>query len=649
MKSAKILRITFFFLVLCLSVLPIKGQAAVALPQSSPQEGLWLPLSQFGYPGPLRLSGQFGERYLYLPIPPGMQTETFRFTLRNSVDVQSGFLEIYNRERVLQAFALESSPQTVEMSLSDVQVENGYLVLHLISRLRSQDDLCETAYVGAWLDIEDAHLKLSGQPAQPKTVAEFFPPLLTHLIIEVPPPLSPDQAEAVLRLVAALQAKYAGQPFNLLLVGDSQQIPAELGEQPLARRVIVRQQPQAGIALQSDQTLPTLILQGEGPALSTHSAWLSSSLQAFGIGRQMQVLAWEELDEASSQVVTLAELGYPLQQVSGVGRMDISISFSQADLGGSLHNLHARLVGTFTPIEALASATLTVLFNGAQVRSQLLSNTTQYDLYLSLPNALLRRENTLTLRFDYTPRQGECRIGVSPFTAQLWENSYLQFEAGETLPIGFSRFPQRLLPKAEVTIEPLTIENLRRATNLVIALQKLSKKPLHLSWVDWQAGQTSNKSWLILQGNATQVATLRPPLEMTPFRLVDVSGRELLRLESESPFAVLQAFEHNQRQVLWLTAHERAELMDQLLLNLQRNPNGWYDLAGDVYLLGEGMSRPIGMDVRGGAVRVEPLQASPGVWLTRLRPYLFGAALLLLLAGLVWLYPRLVRKQPSAS
>jgi len=188
-----------------------------------------------------------------------------------------------------------------------------------------------------------------------------------------------------------------------------------------------------------------------------------------------------------------------------------------------------------------------------------------------------------------------------------------------------------------------------RATELVIALQKLSKRPLHLSWADWQAGQTSNKSWLILQGDAAQVATLKPPLELTPFRLVDVSGRELLRLEGESPFAVLQAFEHNRRLVLWLTAHERAELMDQLLSNLRQNPNGWYDLAGDVYLLGAGMSRPIGLDVRGGAVRVEPLQPSPSVWVSRLRPYLFGAALLLLLAGLVWLYPKLVRKQPSSS
>lgn len=649
MKRTKILRVAFLFLTLCLSGLPLKGQAAVALPQSSPQEGLWLPLSQFGYPGPIRLSGQFGERYLYIPISPGMQPEAIKFTLRTSADVQSGFLEIYNRERVLQAFPLESSPQTVEFSLEGAQLENGFLILRLISRLRSQDDLCETAYVGAWLDIEEALLKLSGKPAQPETVAEFFPPLLTHLIIEVPPPLKPEQAEAVLRLAAALQAKYTSQPFTLVLVGDSQEIPADIREQPLARRVIVRQHSQASVALQSDPTLPTLILQGEGQALSTHSAWLSSSLQGFGIGRQMQVLAWNEAGEASSQVVTLADLGYPLQQVSGVGRLDISVSFSQADLGGSLHNLHARLVGAFTPIEALASATLTVLFNGAQVRSQLLSNTTQYDLYLSLPNSLLRRENTLTLRFDYTPRQGECRIGVSPFTAQLWENSYLQFEAGETLPIGFSRFPQRLLPKAEVTIEPLSTDNLRRATELVIALQKLSKKPLHLSWVDWQAGQASNTSWLILQGDAAQVATLKPPLQLTPFRLVDVAGRELLRLDGESPFAVLQAFEHNQRQVLWLTVYQQAELMDQLLSNLQQNPNGWYDLAGDVYLLGEGMSRPIGMDVRGGAVRVEPLQASPSVWFSRLRPYLFGAALLFLLAGLVWLYPRLVRKQPSTS
>ncbi|PWH17980.1 MAG: hypothetical protein DDG59_07130 [Anaerolineae bacterium] len=648
MKWSKTLRLCVLLLTLSLQSLPQVGQTA-AIAQDVTTEGLWLSLNQFGYPSPIRLSGQFGERFLYLPIPPGMQAEAMKFTLRVSADVESGFLEIYNREHILQTLTLESSPQAVEFELRGAQVESGYLVLRLISRLRSQDDLCETAYVGAWLNIEDAALKLSGQPAQPQTVAEFFPPLLTDLIVETPPPLQPEQAEAVLRLVASLQAKYAAQPFTLLLVTNDQEIPAEIRGQPLARRVVVRQGPQASIVVQNGPSLPTLVLQGQGQALSTHSAWLSSSFQTFGISRQVQVLEWKEPSQVGSKTVTLADLGYPLQQVSGVGQLDISISFSQADLGGSVRNLYARLVGTYTPIEALASATLTVLFNGAQVRSQLLSNTTQYDLYLSLPNSLLRRENTLTLRFDYTPRQGECRIGVSPFTAQLWENSYLQFEAGDTLPVGFYRFPQQLLPEFAVTLEPLTVDNLRRATELVMALQKLSKKPLHLSWADWQTAQSSRKSWLIVQSDPAQLAALKPPLEMTPFRIVDVSGRELLRLEGESAFAALQAFEHNQRQVLLLTARGQAELMDELLRHLGESPNGWYDLAGDVYLLGQGMSSAVGIDVRGGAVRVEPLQPSASVWLYRLRPYLFGAALLLLLALLVWLYPKLVRKQPVTS
>jgi membrane protein implicated in regulation of membrane protease activity len=89
--------------------------------------------------------------------------------------------------------------------------------------------------------------------------------------------------------------------------------------------------------------------------------------------------------------------------------------------------------------------------------------------------------------------------------------------------------------------------------------------------------------------------------------------------------------------------------MDQLLLNLKQNPNGWYDLSGDVYLLGEGMTQGVGMDVRGGAVRVVPLQPSLAVWLARLRPYLFGVAFVALLALLIWLYPKLVRKQPTSA
>jgi hypothetical protein len=360
-------------------------------------------------------------------------------------------------------------------------------------------------------------------------------------------------------------------------------------------------------------------------------------------------LDWNDPSAVGGNLVTLADLGYSLQQVSGVGRLEIPFAFSQADLGGDIKNLRVRLIGTNTPLEALASATLTVLFNGAQVHSRLLTTNTQFDLYLNIPNTLLRRENTLIVRFDYTPRQGECRIGVSPFSAQVWESSTLQYDQGNVLPIGFQRFPQSFLPAFEVTVTPLNAANLRRAVELVRLLQSASKQPLRLKWSEWQTASSSSHSWLIVQPNAAQVKALNPPLDLSPFRLVDVSGRELLRFEGEMPFAVLQAFEHNNRSVLLLGASGDLALMDQLLLNLKQNPNGWYDLSGDVYLLGEGMTQGVGVDVRGGAVRVVPLQPSLAVWLARLRPYLFGVAFVALLAFLIWLYPKLVRKQPTSA
>lgn len=644
----KKVKIIGLLVILCSLSLPIRGQAAVVLPQSNADALQWISLNQFGYPTPIRLSGQFGERYLYLPIPAGMQPQVFKFTLRYSADVESGFLEIYDRDRVLHALPLQSSPQAVEISLENAQVQGGYLVLRLVSRLRSQDDLCETAYVGAWLDIEEAEIQLVGIPSPPQAVSEFFPPLLTDLVIEVPEPLTPEQAEAALRLVTALTVKYANQPFNLYLVRRANESPSDLLDNPLARRIVVRTHPEAKIFLQSDQNLPTLVVQGEGSALSTHSAWLSSGFNPLGIQRQVQVLEWKDPREIDRGTVTLADLGYSLQQVSGVGRIDITFTFSQADLGGSVRNLRARLVGTNTPIEALATATLSVLFNGAQVYSQLLSTNTQFDLYLTLPNTLLRRENTLTLRFDYTPRQGECRIGISPFTAQLWESSYLQFDRGDVLPVGFIRLPQSLLPEMEVTIAPLTVENLRRAAALIHLLQKASKKPLQLRWSEWQTALSSSNSWLVVQSDPAQVKALKPPLELAPFRVVDSSGQELLRFGGETPFAALQSFEQNKRQILLLSASGDEVLVDQLLQSLKQNPNGWYDVAGDVYLIGADMAQGIGMNVGGGSVRVEPMQPSMTVWLYRLRPYLLGVALIGLLALLVWLYPKLVRKQPSS-
>ncbi len=636
------------FIILCFLVPTGRASAATPLPQTTVPDADWISLLQFGVPDPIRLSGQFGERFLYLPIPNGMQPQAMRFRTSVSADVKSGFLELYNGERVLQVIDLENIAEEIEVNLADAKVDGGYLTLRLVSRLRSQDDLCETAYVGAWLDIEKASIRFSGRPSPPAVVSEFFPPVLTHLVIEVPPPLTPAQAEAALRLSAALSLRYFNQPYKLHVVSRSDQIPSEIAEQPLARRIVIRNASHSELILENEGSLPTLILQGEGQALRAQSNWLSSTFSPLGIHREIKVLDWKVPEESNKNTVTLAELGYTLQQVTGVGRMDISIGFSQADLGSSLRNLRARLVGRHTAIETLASANLSVLFNGALIHSQLLSATPEFDLYLSLPNSLLQRENTLTVRFDYTPRQGECRIGISPFTAQLWENSYLQFDQGDVLPVGFLRFPQSLLPEFQVTIDPLTSDNLRRAIELVNALQHTSKKPLRATWRDWQTGSATSQAWLIIQSDPSAIAALKPPLELSPFRVVDINGRELLRFDGELPFAALQAFESNKTQVLLLSASRQESLIDQLLLSLRQSQNGWYDLAGDVYLFGEGMTQGIGMNVRSGAVRIEPLQPSARIWLQRLRPYLLGAALLLLLAFLVWLYPKLVRKQPAS-
>ncbi len=643
-----LMKCSILFVAICCLLQTREALATTMLPQSTSTEAGWISLHQFGVPEPLRLYGQIGERTLYLPIPNGMQPQALKFSLRISADVNSGFLELYNAERVLHVVDLENSPDEIEVNLADAKVEAGYLVLRLVSRLRSQDDICETAYVGAWLDIEKATLRLDGKPTMPTTVGEFFPPLLTHLLIEVPPPITPAQAEAALRLSAALTQRYSNQSYELHIVSHHDEIPSEIWDQPLARRIVIRNHPQSAVILRNEGNLPTLILQGEGQALLNQSDWLSSGFSPLGIYRELKVLEWKDPTEASGNTVTLAELGYPLQQVIGIGRMDISIAFSQADLGSSLRNVRVRLAGRHSAIETLASANLSVLFNGALIHSQLLSKNPQFDLYLPLPNSLLQRENTLVVRFDYTPRQGECHIGISPFTAQLWENSYLQFDKGQVLPMGFLRFPQSLIPEFRVTIDPLTPYNLRRAIELVSALQKISKKPLRAKWIDGQNASATSQAWLIIQSDPSEVAALKPPLELSPFRVVDINGRELLRFDGELPFAVLQAFEFNKAQVLLLSANLEESLMDQLLLTLKQSPNGWYDLSGDVYLIGEGMTQGIGMNVRSGSVRIEPLQPSTGVWLQQFRPYLFGAALLFLLALLVWLYPKLVRKQPSS-
>ncbi len=611
-----------------------------------PEPEATLTLEELGYPAALQLSGNLAEAVITLPVPRGWQPRVLEGEVAISPFLERGLLFVEQQDRLLASLPLPPETPRLQVNLTQARVQQGLLVLRLRTVLDPDNPDC-AAPLTRWVTLKNLRVRFSGRARPPETLAEFWPPDLRTLVLQVPGRLSPGLSTAALRLVthAALQTRGHPLQVRILPLGE----PLAQAPGPFTRVVRLKTGLEAQLALEPlspNDAWPALLIQGPEVQIPALVDQVLAQWQPLLPMARVTVEGLTLPQRAQRLTLTLASLNYQELRMQGAGILESRIVFRQADFGQPIAAVAVRLRGYTTPLPAGGTATLTLLFNGGLVYAQPLDQGGPLDLRVNLPEALLRRDNTLTLRVLYTPPGGQCRVGVHDIIVDINpEASYLQATPGASLDPGFGRFPQSLLPTFQVSLEDPSLTSLEQAARLLAALQRLSpNQPLRPHVVPWQEGLQSQRPLLALAASAQGVRDLQPPLEPVPFRLVDYQGQELLRLEPDQGFAVLQAFEHRGRDVLLLAYWQNPALVDRLLAYLD-TPEGWYQLSGDVWLLAE-QAEPVSFRLRESGVQAIPLEdrgwTLPPSW----RPWLALGLVLLLLGLLAWSYPRLVRHRP---
>lgn len=603
--------------------------------------GTWeIPLREFGQPDPLILYGPMSERALSVPIPRGLQAMELTGRLRSSPGLAGGRLEIRNGERTLTWISLSPGELPLHVGLHEGQIDHERLNLNFRLIPPRDADPCMFPLTER-VELEDLHVRLEGTPEPPRTIAAFWPPDLRSLVLLLPPEPSTDEATAALRLVAFGTRRAPGHPLTVSIRLDGDLPPLDPWD-PWTRVVqIKRGESRAGLRF-PEEGFPMLEIQApSGAALR-----MVESILSYGEALPFPEIAPGPGAVPEGQVprrITLAELGYSQVQMRGSGPMETAFFFSQSDLGGPVRGLRFRLAGQMSPVPEGGRASLLVFLNGGLAYAEPIGGGT-FDRWIALPDGLIRRDNTLIVRVDYTPPGGDCRIGIHPLTVFINGASYLESQAGQRLAPGFERFPQVLMPAFVVGLRPMDESTLNAAAQLVMLLQRTTRRPLQPEIRSWKEAISAGAPRILITKDPEDIKDLHPPLDPRPFRLLDPDGRERFRLDPDRSFMVLEAFEHGGHDLLLLTRwgqtpelHALASAFDPQL--------GWYGLSGDVWIWPAGES-PVEIRVRGTGVRVEPLPPSPAVWWSRLWPWALGAAFLALLAFLIWVYPRVVRTRP---
>lgn len=554
---------------------------------------------------------------------PGLEPEALKLKLAFSPGLPQGYLEILSQGQPVFQAALPAA--SLLIPLKGVKVERGLLTLTLRTQFPAKD-LCAAQELFRVHVLPESRLLLAGRPTPPETLASFFPPHVERVVVHLPDPPSPEAAQAVLWLAGFLARTYPGRVPELRL----EALPkAPLEPHPFVRHVVWQEGEGArleGFALHlgSRQEAARLFLAEPG---LPKAPFPSEATQA------LSLKAPEELGPR----VSLAELGYGPQRVEGFGVLTASYAFALADLGPRRHPVGLRLRAVHSP--ALSErGYVELLLNGVAFYSEPVEGTL-LNLYAPVPARLLERNNTLEVRFRYAPAEGQCTYGALPFTATLDPASYLVLEGGEALS-GLDAFPQALLPRFWVYLEPLDSFKLGLAARLVQALQETTKTPLLP-----EISPTPDRAPLLAVGGPGLPQALGAPLRTPGFRLVDSQGTPWLVVQPEGPYAALQAFAQKKGPLLLLShTSTTGEILAPFLEEALKE--GWFALHGEMAL--RGPSGPlVTFSLSKSALRVQPLPETPASFLARYRKEVYLVLTALALLSLVALYPKVVRRRKA--
>ncbi len=570
------------------------------------------------------LAGLAAESSVYLPVNPGLRPAALEIYLETSPLLPKGYFSVLNEGRPLKEVVLSPGKHVLRVPLAKARTQNGILALTFRSRFEGED-VCAGQSLYAVRILPESRIHLQGVPQIPKTIAEFFPPYLKKVVVYLPEP-TPAAADMVLWLSAYLSRRYPGRPLAFSLKPFTSWEQIEYG--PWKRSIVWR--PSEGAHLVGLQEGMALVLgtRAEAARLFLANPGLSSAVFPAEATKTIELQSPYEVGPTRS----LAQLGYGPQTVRGVGTLSAYYSFALADFGPYTHPIGMRLRVIHTPVKGRAY--LELILNGTPFDTLGLEGT-KLDAWVSMPANLLERNNTLELRFTYSPQEGACPRGALPFSATVDPRSFFTLSEGQLLQ-GFDALPQSFLPKFTVYLEPLDLFKLGMAARLVYHLQATTRTPL---WP--QIGGLEARPLMAIGGPALP-KRLKAPLRTPGFRLVDGQSRTWLEVYPGTPYAALQAFSQGGGTVL-LLSHTSSDgrLLDRFLRNLLAD--GWFNLHGDIAIGGIGGSYMV-FRLQKSGLRIKPLpEPAPSLYARHRREFY----LLLAVAAfflLIWLYPKVVRR-----
>lgn len=321
---------------------------------------------------------------------------------------------------------------------------------------------------------------------RPQTIADFFPPVLDHVIVVMDPNAVSSVRSAAFELSTALARRYPTMPtvdvvHHTVAAGPFAQRVSDgvpVSDDLFTRTIVLTESATASMNIRQGRDGTHLEIAGPVGLLEELAASVSSPDLAFVTKPSVEVEELTSIPMPEDLLATrsLRDVGVRTLEASGSRILQLPINLPQSAFGEPVNEIRVRIGGL-----AIASGTngrdpiLTLWLNGDLQDAIDYDDSGRFDLEFVIPASQIERDNQLIVRSELPL---ECGAELPNHELTLDAASWVDAEAGQSLPVSLDRFPQVAIGHLSV-VTGNTENELEVAMTMVGVLQGSSPLPIH--------------------------------------------------------------------------------------------------------------------------------------------------------------------------
>ncbi len=564
------------------------GEAGVAVGLANAPN---LPMQDLGFNPDLAFYGQSDVETVNIPVVAGLRPISLSANVLAPVFVRGATLTVIQEDREITRvdLPLGGAPAPLVIPLAGVRMVDNAVTLIVRTHALALEGYCLDPTNP--LRLTDVTVTFDGTEVAPTTVADFLPPVLRRLTIFVGARPSLGEVDAAVQLAASVAAHYGAQYPSIGLVAlQDPAVPPPGSGQPFERQIVIAEGPDAGVSLQPNAGgVPVLVVSGPAESLTSQGRLITSGVARYALSSAAVAGPLRSAAQLPGNVTTIRKLGQPGVNSTALSP-EIYIGLDQARLGRSAHNLRVHLMGSYTPLPDAIGGRLVATVGGETIDRWPLTAEGVVNRWIDVPDRLLRRHTALRVKLDIAGNTGRCGE-FQPLTLTIdGESEVESIPASPPIPAGFQSMPQSLMPRVQIGIGDDIFADARRATLIVIGMQRQSPLPLDTVVVPLQQAIDSKDPAVLISPAGWHHPEVPLPVvaphtvPMTINVEDDTGAPTTLTLKPALPFGSLQTVFDGRRSLLVATSNDAPEQLDELIRWLSLDNRRVSDLDGEAVI-----------------------------------------------------------------